>query len=503
MSFNQGRLALLTTAIALLLLTGCQPTPAAPGAPETPAATAPGLPEPASADLSQLPPVQMAMQVLRQQLHLDFDAVELVSVDAVEWPDACLGVSLPERLCAQMITPGYRIVLRAAGQTYEYRTDEAGNRIELAAAPEPTIEPVALRWRQLEESCKTATFGLQSVAFGPCGGAMLTTALIAEMNRPQELADFVATYAAFTADTPAGEITLSGRGAEEATPAEQRMIAEWARLAALEAEAGRGGASWGLVLALHEEGDDPPHCRDVAIYATGVAYAVDCAGDTPVTLGEARLDAAQLPQLYIWLDSLAPFEDRAVDGAGDWLLLSGAGAKPATPDDKAAMRALARTIYAHFAGNSGVTGSPALTGEIKTHTDEQVGFAFDYPADWTLYGADNPGATLTWSSESGGAGVGGALAGMTKFDVVVRPAEGQTLDQIAAARKEEVTAQGGRLLAEERRVLPSGLPAVWLQADAFGLTTLLVTEINGHEVLFAAFGDLAPFEAVMQTLRYR
>jgi hypothetical protein len=127
-------------------------------------------------------------------------------------------------------------------------------------------------------------------------------------SRRGDLEEFAATYAPFAVETPAGDVTFHGRGARVATPAEQRMVAEWARLVALEAEAGRSGASWGLALAWNLEGGNPQRCASVTIYVTGEVFAADCAAEPPQTLLHTRLAAAQLQRLYTWLDTYQPFE---------------------------------------------------------------------------------------------------------------------------------------------------------------------------------------------------
>jgi hypothetical protein len=332
--------------ILILALAACQiqpPTPTA--APSTPAPTALA---PAS-DLVQLPPVQITLQALRQQLQVNYDQVEVLQVEAVEWPDACLGIVRPDALCAATVTPGYRIVLRAADNTYEYHTDQDGNSILLAAAPEPAIDPVVLVWQGADDRCRTAQFGLAQIAFGECGLTLLTVPLIQEMNRLAELADFVATYAPFTAETPAGDVTLQGKGTTVPAPAEQRMIAEWARQVALEAEAGRSGASWGLVLASHQEGGTPVTCRDVTVYITGIAYATSCTGGQPVDLGTMRLNAQQLAQIYTWTDTLTNFEQSSAGDRVQVLLFTGAGMGEATVADQEAMRVFLDQIYTELA----------------------------------------------------------------------------------------------------------------------------------------------------------
>jgi hypothetical protein len=55
----------------------------------------------------------------------------IISVEAVDWPDACLGAANPGDICAAVITPGYRIILDVGGQRVEYHTDRhgAGRRV--------------------------------------------------------------------------------------------------------------------------------------------------------------------------------------------------------------------------------------------------------------------------------------------------------------------------------------------------------------------------------------
>ena len=59
------------------------------------------------------------------------DEVTLVSIAAKDWPDACLGVPKAGEACAQVITPGYDIVLDLDGAHYFYHTDE-GRNVRLA-----------------------------------------------------------------------------------------------------------------------------------------------------------------------------------------------------------------------------------------------------------------------------------------------------------------------------------------------------------------------------------
>ena len=46
-----------------------------------------------------------------------------------QWPNSCLGLAGPEEMCAQVITPGYRIVVSAGGKQFIYRTNMSGSVI--------------------------------------------------------------------------------------------------------------------------------------------------------------------------------------------------------------------------------------------------------------------------------------------------------------------------------------------------------------------------------------
>jgi hypothetical protein len=73
---------------------------------------------------SDLPaPVALARQHLADRLRVSPSAIEVISFESRQWPDRCLGLSIPEVVCAQVITPGYRAVFRAQGREYGYRTD--------------------------------------------------------------------------------------------------------------------------------------------------------------------------------------------------------------------------------------------------------------------------------------------------------------------------------------------------------------------------------------------
>jgi hypothetical protein len=90
-------------------------------------------PTPTPEVFNPLPPEQRAFEaareVLAQQLGLDPLAIQLVEIIPVDWPDACLGLPAAGENCAQVVTPGFRVVVEAGGTSYEFRTDRDSGRV--------------------------------------------------------------------------------------------------------------------------------------------------------------------------------------------------------------------------------------------------------------------------------------------------------------------------------------------------------------------------------------
>jgi hypothetical protein len=78
---------------------------------------------------------------LAERLGISTDAIVTVRVEAVTWPDACLGLAQAGQLCAQVLTPGYRVLLNVTGTIYEYRTDRLGLALADVVQTAPTHTP--------------------------------------------------------------------------------------------------------------------------------------------------------------------------------------------------------------------------------------------------------------------------------------------------------------------------------------------------------------------------
>ncbi|MCM3902752.1 MAG: hypothetical protein ND866_13685 [Pyrinomonadaceae bacterium] len=74
--------------------------------------------------LSKEEAIQKGRQDLAQRLGLRESDIETQAVETADFPDTALGASAEDEMSGQMITPGWRIRLRANGQTFEYRANQ-------------------------------------------------------------------------------------------------------------------------------------------------------------------------------------------------------------------------------------------------------------------------------------------------------------------------------------------------------------------------------------------
>jgi hypothetical protein len=76
-----------------------------------------------------------------RELDVPLPEIAVQSLQAEEWPDACLGLAAPDEACAEVITPGYRIIMRTADEEVSYRADQRGVfRREPAAVSQDALQ---------------------------------------------------------------------------------------------------------------------------------------------------------------------------------------------------------------------------------------------------------------------------------------------------------------------------------------------------------------------------
>lgn len=94
----------------------------------------PPLPVPTCSPEAQAA-VEAARAFLVARLGVGPERIALVAVEPVEWPDAGLGCPQPGQTYAQVITPGYRVMLEVGRRQYELHTDRSGARVALCVGP--------------------------------------------------------------------------------------------------------------------------------------------------------------------------------------------------------------------------------------------------------------------------------------------------------------------------------------------------------------------------------
>jgi hypothetical protein len=180
---------------------------------------------------------QTVIKQLAMNLGLQETDISVVSDNEVEFPDSCLGVSMPDIMCAQMVTPGHIIVLEANGVQYEYHTSADGSQVQPAT--------LALNWKReggIAGFCDDLTvFRSGEIYTQQCktgDGKMGTFANSLSAQEQKQFSDWMTQFgeANLDASDPAGvadrmvvTLNLFGAGSKQPTKAEQQALFEFAQ----------------------------------------------------------------------------------------------------------------------------------------------------------------------------------------------------------------------------------------------------------------------------------
>ena len=131
-------LALAATLLTMFLLCACAANSGAtptPGPAATPGSSASASPLPSSrgpapsespASEGQAAAVEAARRDAAQRLNAPPESLRVEDVESRQWPDRSLGCPRQGVLYAQVLTPGYLIVLSNGSRRLEYHTDNRG-----------------------------------------------------------------------------------------------------------------------------------------------------------------------------------------------------------------------------------------------------------------------------------------------------------------------------------------------------------------------------------------
>ena len=291
--------------------------------------------------------VSASILALADSLTVDPATITLVSTESVEWPNACLGVESPDIACAEVITPGYRLLLSVSGVTYEMHTNQDGSQVvQVGPVNNPNDLPVVILISQdAQGGCEQIVVTYSGAGSAACDDTPEIKSFPG-MQRPVELATWMARFAPFEVSGADGSLKFDGRGAQVAELEEQRALIAWTRLALMDVSGLPTNPTAGLVIDWRRSGGFAGVCNRLMIYESGFAYARDC---EQIALGQALLPLEHLKLLYNWRDALASTlitaSDNVTDGFNYELQFNGAGTK--NPDDtiKQAMLVLAAQLY--------------------------------------------------------------------------------------------------------------------------------------------------------------
>jgi hypothetical protein len=208
---------LLSVFVVLFLLAACSPQAAATQPPGDvgEVATEPG----GSNRIAQ----DAAISALAKNLGLDAGEIKVISSKAVEWPDACLGITQEGVACAQVVTPGYKTILEANGKQVEYHTNQDGTVVVPAS--------VALTWSRsggIAGFCDSLTIYLSGeVQSSNCKKNDMVEKSVSELLSPAEIAtmnEWISKYGEISIDAsdPKGvadamsiKLTMHGTGTQQ------------------------------------------------------------------------------------------------------------------------------------------------------------------------------------------------------------------------------------------------------------------------------------------------
>ena len=284
---------------------------------------------PATAATAAEAAVNAARAALVQRLGLADYQVNPVSISPVEWPDACLGVVRIGVLCAQGVTPGYRVILDVNGQLYAYHTNEEGTSLALAPMAAPTAAAAAI---QAAREALAKALGLSD--------AEISVVSVAAMEWPNACLG----------------VTLPGMGCAEVITPGYNVVLE-ANGVVHEYHTDAAGASVqpaSVALSWQRQGGIAGFCDELIVYRSGEVVGLDCKGDQ-VSQGTlaTTLSEADLAQFNGWLTQYGAVtvahEDGAVaDAMSVTLNLNGLGAAQPGEAEQQAMVEWAQNLYAQL-----------------------------------------------------------------------------------------------------------------------------------------------------------
>lgn len=314
------RRVFLILVIAVMAITAC--------APEAAATEGPTIEEPTPSHIPvDLTPAQRAaLTALSEQLNLSVDKITLISTEAITWPDGCLGIVRMGVICTQAEVPGFKIILEADGQKYEFHTNQDGSIAMLVEGAQDSakIEQVVIKQLAANLGLQESDISVVSNATIEFNDACLGVAMEGVMCAQ--------------AVTPGHIIVLEANGVqyEYHTTADGRRIQPAT-----------------LAMVWKREGGIAGFCDSMTVFLSGEVYANQCKPKAEGRMGTFAdlLSSSQQKQFMDWMAQFAEAKLDASDPAGvaDRMMVTlnlfGSGSKQVTKSDQQALFEFAQNLY--------------------------------------------------------------------------------------------------------------------------------------------------------------
>lgn len=95
-----------------------------------------------------LNPIESPELVLAAETEFAVEEITFLDSEEVTWTNACLDAPKPDEVCAQILTPGFRISLDTPEGIYQIRTDESGEAYRIVPPREEPGTDTAIVWER-------------------------------------------------------------------------------------------------------------------------------------------------------------------------------------------------------------------------------------------------------------------------------------------------------------------------------------------------------------------
>jgi len=327
---------LISLILMILMVTACAPQSTSTSQPQTPNDTSypnpsypnDSYPNPSSTDspANWTPAQRAVIAILSESVGLPIDQITLVSTEAVTWPDGCLGVQSLGVVCTQALVEGFKIILEADGDQYEFHTNQDGSLIVLAESdPPPSISAEDTVIKQLATNLglneKDITVVSSSeVEFGDaCLGVSMPEVMCAQVVTPGRI------------------IVLEANGVQY----EYHVGAYGQRVQPAT-----------LALTWKREGGIAGFCDSLTVFLSGEVYGNQCKlEDGRMETFSSLLSVGEQKQFTTWITKYGQVDLDAsdpkgvADGMTVLLTLYGSGDSQPSKNDKAALLLWAQDLF--------------------------------------------------------------------------------------------------------------------------------------------------------------